>query len=85
MRRYVDGQQLHKLRVEVGLTQEQIARQLGITRETVISIEKNHPGTIDKLPFSTVEAWGRICRHQLQPDIWAEWQSYLKKLLGFPQ
>ena len=33
---------VHKLRTEKGLTQEELAEKVGITRQTVISIEKGN-------------------------------------------
>ena len=82
VKRYVDGQKLQKLRAEVGLTQEELGNRIGLSRETICSIERSHHGTIEKVPFSIIEAWGRTCRSKLSPAVLEEWQLYLKKLLG---
>lgn len=84
VKRYIDGQKLQKLRNEVGLTQEELGNRLGISRETVVAIENNYPGTIENLSFTIVEAWTRTCRSKSRPALLAEWEAYVKKLLGIP-
>lgn len=78
----VDGTKLRQLRVDSGVTQIQMAQKLGISRDTIIAIEKNVPGTIAKLSFEKVNDWGRYCRSRVARSTYEEWVNYLKKMLS---
>lgn len=80
-KKLIDGAKLKQLRKESGITQIQMAKYLEISRETVIAIENNHPGSIDNLSFEKVNSWGRYCRSKVSRDTYEEWVNYLKKLL----
>lgn len=49
------------LREEKGLTQIQISEALGISRETVIAIEKSHAQTISTIEYPLMRDWFRLC------------------------
>lgn len=57
-----DGMQLRVLRREAGLTQQQIADALGMSRETVVAIENNKPSAIEGLKLKTIQMWCGVCR-----------------------
>lgn len=77
----IDGARLKQLRTESGVTQAQMAEHLGISRETIIAIEQNKPGSIDKLSFEKVNNWGRFCRAKVSISTFEDWKLYLKKML----
>lgn len=79
--KYINGEKLKQLRKETGLTQAEMGERLGISRETVINIEKNHPPTVGNLSLDLVNSWGRVCRSHLSTATRRGWQDYLKKLL----
>lgn len=53
---------LRTMRKEAGLTQAELARTIGISRETVVAIENDHPKTVEALSISILEYWVNICR-----------------------
>ncbi len=52
------GNRLRALREDAGLSQEECARSLGVTRQTVISIEKGHFDPRLSLAFRISELFG---------------------------
>ena len=46
---HFSGKELKKLRKEAGFTQKLLAGKIGISRETVVAIENEHPKTIGSL------------------------------------
>ncbi len=53
---------LKQMRKEAGLTQAEIAKSIGISRETVVAIENAHPNTLEALSANTLGYWLNICR-----------------------
>ena len=47
---------VHELRSEIGMTQEELAQKVGVTRQTVISIEKGNytPSVLLSLKISKI-------------------------------
>jgi DNA-binding XRE family transcriptional regulator len=60
---HFSGKELKKLRKEAGFTQKLLAGKVGISRETVVAIENEHPKTIESLNIEVVNAWWQACRH----------------------
>jgi DNA-binding XRE family transcriptional regulator len=77
----IDGQVLKEQREEARLTQAQLAGFIGISRETVIAIEKGHPGTIKKLSFEVVQSWSKACGRRVTREKKASFYEYLTNLL----
>ncbi len=50
---------VHELRVQAGLTQEELARRLMVTRQTIISLEKNRYVPSLEMGFKVARAFGR--------------------------
>ena len=50
--------QLKEIRQQAGLTQEQLARQLGVTRQTIIAIEKGVFNPSVKLALKMAKLFG---------------------------
>lgn len=60
---HFSGKELKRLRKEAGFTQKLLAGKIGISRETVVAIENEHPKTIESLNIEVVNAWWQSCRH----------------------
>lgn len=60
-RKTFNGEALRALRKDAGLTQEDLAFKVGLSRETVSAIENNKPGTIDSIGLEVLDKWHRIC------------------------
>lgn len=75
-----DVQILKTMRKEAGFTQAEIAKAIGISRETVVAIENAHPKTVEALSASTLEYWGNLCRTgQKEPTEEQKQNSTLKE------
>ena len=61
-RKMFSGAQLKSLRKEAGYTQEELAKRVGISRETVSAIENDKPETMDNIGVGVVNKWWSICR-----------------------
>ncbi|AZQ82707.1 helix-turn-helix domain-containing protein [Colwellia sp. Arc7-635] len=59
---HFSGIELKNLRKEAGFTQKDLANKIGISRETVVAIENEHPKTINSLSLEVVNTWWGICR-----------------------
>jgi HTH-type transcriptional regulator/antitoxin HipB len=73
-----DGKKLRELRLAAGLTQEVLAKRIGISRETVSAIENNQQMSIDALQLGVLEKWWAICRSTATHDLRARFSAYLK-------
>ena len=76
----VDGTRLKNLRKLSTVTQDEMAKQLGISRQTVMAIESNTPEALDDLSFEKVNQWGRVCRNRIARLKLQEWIGDLKKI-----
>ena len=78
-----NGQRLKRLRLSAGVTQDQLVEMLEqnynikITRETISKIERNIPGTIDKINEALIQAWWKVCSLQAQEKEQKSFLSYL--------
>ena len=61
-RKMFSGAQLKLLRKEAGYTQDDLAKRVGISRETVSAIENDKPETIDNIGVAVVNKWWSVCR-----------------------
>lgn len=59
---HFSGIALKDLRKEAGFTQKLLASKIGISRETVVAIENEHPKTLNSLSLEVVNAWWKNCR-----------------------
>lgn len=76
-----DGKQLKALRREAGLTQQQIADQLCISRETVVAIENNKQSAIEGLRIKTIQHWCYACRPFIRHQTLDTFTKYLLNLI----
>jgi len=77
-----DGKQLRALRREAGLTQQQIAEKLCISRETVVAIENNKPSAIEGLKLKTIQMWCCACRPNIRYRTLDGFTHYLLNLVS---
>jgi DNA-binding XRE family transcriptional regulator len=60
----INGHILRNMRKEAGMTQRDLAQRLGISRETVIAIEKNKVGTIESIEAEVLSNWWLVLHNQ---------------------
>lgn len=75
-----DGAFLRKIRKQAGLTQAELSRKLGISRDTIIAVEKSRDGTIDDLGIVTVRDWIEACEEAPYATV-SEVMDYVKSFL----
>jgi HTH-type transcriptional regulator/antitoxin HipB len=63
---HFSGEYLKQLRKDARLTQKQLAEHIGISRETVLAIEKEYPKTIESLSITVLRQWWETCSAQSQ-------------------
>ena len=76
----IDGTRLKNLRKLSTVTQDEMAQQLGISRQTVMAIESNTLSALEELSFEKVNQWGRVCRNRIARLKLQEWVGVLKKI-----
>lgn len=76
------GKKLKEMRKESGYTQVELAVRLGISRETVIAIENEHPGTIDSLGVGTLKLWWKVCNQRISQQSRNDFVEYVKNFLN---
>lgn len=72
---------MRKMRREANLTQQKVADDLGLCRETVVAIEKFKKGSVENLNLSTVKGWWALCREEASPETSEEFSQSLTALL----
>ncbi|PAJ75767.1 transcriptional regulator [Pseudoalteromonas sp. NBT06-2] len=76
------GVELKNLRKEAGYTQKELAVIIGISRETVVAIENEHPKTIDSLSLEVVNAWWVTCRKSVSESSQLSFKVQVMKFFG---
>ncbi|MFT4993073.1 MAG: HTH-type transcriptional regulator/antitoxin HipB [Paraglaciecola sp.] len=71
------GQLLRKMRKEAGYTQVDMAKKVGLSRETVINIEKDLSETISALEVIVVRKWRTACGLRMTLDTIAVYKSVM--------
>ena len=79
---HFSGRELKNLRKEAGFTQKVLASKIGISRETVIAIENEHPKTIDSLSLEVVNAWWIACRKSVSESSQLSFKVQVMKFFG---
>ena len=79
---HFSGLELKNLRKEAGFTQKVLASQIGISRETVVAIENEHPKTIDSLSLEVVYAWWLACRKSVSESSQLSFKVQVMKFFG---
>ena len=82
-RRKFSGAQLKALRKESGYTQEELARRIGISRETVSAIENNKPETMNNIALEVISKWWTICRQKASAQTRESFFSTVMEYFGF--
>ena len=78
VRRQFSGKHLKTMRLQAGFTQKQLAKRLGISRETLSSIENEQPNAIHALKVELVTRWWHTCRVSLSAESRNSFKAYLR-------
>ena len=76
------GSHLKSLRKEAGLTQKELASRIGLSRETVVAIENEYVGSIDKLSIEVVNAWWAVCRRTVSEKTRESFKSHILRFFN---
>lgn len=79
---HFSGKELKSLRKEAGFTQKALASEIGISRETVVAIENEHPKTIDSLSLEVVNSWWLTCRQSVSESSQLSFKVQIMKFFG---
>jgi DNA-binding XRE family transcriptional regulator len=83
MKNKINIQLLKMMRKESGLTQNDLALRLGVSRETVSAIENEKPETISVLSIDLIEKWWRICGQSSSSNIKYEFMQNIFQFFNF--
>ena len=75
-----EGEALRRIRLGADYTQVQLAKRLGVTRETISAIENERIGTIESLDMLLVKRWLQVCRGRLKKG---QYRAFVGKLLKY--
>lgn len=76
------GKELKALRKEAGFTQAELAKVIGLSRETVVAIENEHPKTIEALSMEVVNGWWLACRKSVSESSQLSFKAQVLKFFG---
>jgi DNA-binding XRE family transcriptional regulator len=71
------GQLLRQVRKEAGFTQVDMAKKVGLSRETVINIEKDLVETVSALEAIVVRKWRSACGLKMTLNTIAAYKSVM--------
>ncbi|TDF38552.1 helix-turn-helix domain-containing protein [Alteromonadaceae bacterium M269] len=77
------GQELRRIRKEAGYTQAEMAVRVGISRETVIAIENEHPGAINSLELGVLKLWWKACHQRVTQETKTGFVTYIQSFFNF--
>jgi HTH-type transcriptional regulator/antitoxin HipB len=77
---HFSSKELKGLRKAANLSQKELGSLIGISRETVVAIENEYPGTIDKLSITVMRKWWNACKSSASK---AEKKSFKATVLKF--
>ena len=68
---------LRQMRKDAGLTQQELAARLFISRETVVAIENSLLSAIKTIESELEEKWWDICRPKVTPTTYKAFKSFV--------
>lgn len=74
-----EGQILKNLRLGAGFSQKALAAKIGISRETVVAIEREHPNTIKALKMQVIKKWSDVCGAEDNATALNNFKVFIKK------
>ena len=77
------SQLLRDLRKDCGLTQEQLAVRLSVTRDVISHIENCHEQQMNAMAADFELAWWRACKSAAKPETRARFRAFIDKIFGF--
>jgi HTH-type transcriptional regulator/antitoxin HipB len=79
----ISGLLLRELRKEAELTQQDLARRIGISRETISAIENDKRETIEAIGAEVISKWHIICAQRASPATRNKFFEHVMKYFGF--
>lgn len=76
------GKHLKALRTAAQFTQLELAKQLGISRETVVAIETENKGSFQNLSMANIKKWWEICESKASAPAKKEFKKAFFDLFG---
>jgi len=73
---------LKNLRKEAGFTQDNLAKEIELSRETVVAIEGNKPKTVNALQLSVVNEWWQLCREKATDSTALSFRAEVSRYFG---
>jgi DNA-binding XRE family transcriptional regulator len=73
---------LKQMRLDSGLSQKALGEQIGISRETVLAIEKKHTGAMNTLEMDVVKLWFRTCKSTATAPLLARFKKGITAFFG---
>ena len=74
---------LKQLRKDAGLTQDELAQRMKVTRDVISHIENCHLQQMDNLKTDFEDKWWEVCQYTARPETKASWRSYILNKFGF--
>lgn len=77
------GAELRALRKDAQFTQEELARMIGISRETVNAIENERTGAINSIEAKVIKKWWASCRSKASTQTRESFLVFAMDYFGF--
>lgn len=74
------GELLKMMRKETGRNQDEMAKRINRSRETLNAIENNKPGSTDKITLETLEAIHNACRPSMSQKVISFYSAVMKRI-----
>lgn len=74
---------LRKLRLNSGLTQQDLAIKLQVSREKIVAIENCYLATIQELENELISNWWLICKPRAQEDTKSEFRRLIDRIFPY--
>lgn len=74
---------LRKLRLNSGLTQQDLASKLEVSREKVVAIENCYLATMLELENEIISKWWRLCKPRAEEDTKSEFRNLIDRIFPY--
>lgn len=74
---------LRKLRLNSGLTQQDLAFQLDISREKIVAIENCYLATMQELENEVISKWWRLCKPRAKEETKSEFRRLIDRIFPY--
>lgn len=73
---------LKQMRIDSGLTQEQLGTRLGLSRYTISAIENCHAQQIETIEADVEDKWWKVCKPMVRTETKQNWFDFVVSKLG---